>query len=316
MNAERARCIATVVAREAPVSAHLGDRAVIFADGRMEGFIGGACSRDIVRRHALAALESGRPLLVQIRPGGVTVETAADGSRVVIPMTCTSEGAVDVFLEPQLPARRFFIAGMTPVAEALAKIAAAAGFRVTRVVLRSEVRDLSDGEQGTAITLDDLQVVVAALEPGDRVRAAALVASQGHYDEDALVPFAGAIGYVGLVASRKRAAAIRAVLVARGVDEAALAAIANPAGLDLGARDALGVAVSILAEVVATSSKTLAPREDAIRVAVAIDPVCGMSVDQATARYAIEHDGSTVFFCCAGCREAFAASPGSYATAG
>ena len=45
--------VATVVGRRAPVSAHLGDRAIVFADGRMEGFVGGACSREIVRQQAL-----------------------------------------------------------------------------------------------------------------------------------------------------------------------------------------------------------------------------------------------------------------------
>ena len=48
--------VATVVGRRAPVSAHLGDRAIVFADGRMEGFVGGACSREIIRQQALDAL--------------------------------------------------------------------------------------------------------------------------------------------------------------------------------------------------------------------------------------------------------------------
>ena len=60
--------VATVVARRAPVSAHLGDRAIVFADGRMEGFVGGACSREIVRQQALDALATRRGRLVSIRP--------------------------------------------------------------------------------------------------------------------------------------------------------------------------------------------------------------------------------------------------------
>ena len=47
--------VATVVSRRAPVSAQVGDKALIHADGRMEGFVGGACSREIVRRQALLA---------------------------------------------------------------------------------------------------------------------------------------------------------------------------------------------------------------------------------------------------------------------
>ena len=43
--------------------------------------------------------------------------------------------------------------------------------------------------------------------------------------------------------------------------------------------------------------------------ALAKDPVCGMSVDPATAQNRFEHDGQTYFFCCAGCRTKFAANP-------
>src|ERR1700681_2620131 len=93
--------VATVVARRAPVSSHLGDRALIFADGRMEGFVGGSCSRDIVRREAVRAVRSGLPRLVQIRPDGVDSESGShDEDCVVVAMGCASEGAVDVSLEP------------------------------------------------------------------------------------------------------------------------------------------------------------------------------------------------------------------------
>src|ERR1700736_6480457 len=78
--------VATVVARRAPVSSHLGDRALVFSGGRMEGFVGGSCSRDIVRREALRVLRSGLPRLVQIRPAadsGVQGEIANDDCVVV-----------------------------------------------------------------------------------------------------------------------------------------------------------------------------------------------------------------------------------------
>ena len=60
--------VATVVARRPPVSAHLGDRAIVYADGRMEGFIGGACAREIVRKQALEVLRARCGRLVSIRP--------------------------------------------------------------------------------------------------------------------------------------------------------------------------------------------------------------------------------------------------------
>ena len=114
--------VATVVARRAPVSAHLGDRAIVFGDGRMEGFVGGACSREIIRRQALEALAARCSRLVSIRPdAGDAAEATAE--HVVVPMTCVSEGAIDVYVEPFVPARRLIVVGATPVAESLTRLA-------------------------------------------------------------------------------------------------------------------------------------------------------------------------------------------------
>lgn len=44
----------------------------------------------------------------------------------------------------------------------------------------------------------------------------------------------------------------------------------------------------------------------------AIDPVCGMTVDPATARRTSEHQGTTFYFCSPGCKKAFDADPASY----
>src|SRR5262245_58214740 len=104
--------IATVLGRRAPVSAHLGDRALILADGRMEGFVGGACSHEIVRTQALEVLASGKGRIVSIRPDAGRVESSPE--HVVVPMTCASEGAVDVYIEPFVRARLPVMAGGTP----------------------------------------------------------------------------------------------------------------------------------------------------------------------------------------------------------
>src|SRR5262245_78401 len=114
--------LATVVGRRAPVSAHLGDRAIVFADGRMEGFVGGACSREIIRRQALDALTTRCSRLVSIRPDASDT-TPATSEHVVVPMTCVSEGAIDVYVEPFSQARRLVVVGATPVADSLARLA-------------------------------------------------------------------------------------------------------------------------------------------------------------------------------------------------
>lgn len=241
--------LATVVQRRAPVSAHLGDRAIVTADGTMEGFVGGSCSRDIVRHQGLDAIRTGVARLLQIRPDP-SESPDDEAGLVVIPMGCASEGAVDVYIEPHLPARTLLIVGHTPVAAALAHLASALdSYRVQRVVAADELRDLLDD---TAIDIDSLAGYLAAAG-AQRDRLVAIVASQGHYDERALATLLSGEtqAFVGLLASRKRAAAVFGALAQEGIARERLEEVRNPVGLDLGARTPGEVAVSILAEIVA-----------------------------------------------------------------
>src|SRR5215207_3838928 len=307
----RSFALATVVARRAPVSAHLGDRAIVFPDGRIEGFVGGACSREIIRQQGLDALKTRCSRLVSIRPDAAD-SGPATGEHVVVPMTCVSEGAIDVDVEPFVQARRLFVAGATPVADSLARLARGMSYDVVRVVLDQELRDIEQDATAlgaTVVTLDALQGVLRDSAAGG-ADLAAVVASQGHYDEEALeVILRCGVPYVGLVASRTRGAAVRTMLEQRGVPD--VATIRNPAGLDLGARTPPEVALSILAEIVkahpegtrtaAAAMTNARPAEALPAPATAVDPVCGMSVALASARHTAVFDGVTYYFCCAGC---------------
>jgi xanthine dehydrogenase accessory factor len=310
--------LATVVGRRAPVSAHLGDRAIVFADGRMEGFIGGACSREIIRQQALDALTTRCSRLVSIRPDAS--EMTATSEHVVVPMTCVSEGAIDVYVEPFSQARRLVVVGATPVADSLTRLARTMDYKVVRVVDGRERRDIGTATPGvTVVGLDALEAWLreSANGGGD---LSAVVVSQGHYDEDALEPLLrSGVPYVGLVASRQRAASVRAQLEDRGV--AGAATIRNPAGLNLGARTPPEVALSILAEIVQLfpSGVPATPPAPATASPVApqasesaVDPVCGMSVTMASARQKAEVDTVTYYFCCANCRTKFLNDPQAY----
>src|SRR3954453_22593261 len=202
---------ALVVRCARPASARPGERAVIRADGSIEGFVGGSCADETVRLHALHALETGEPLLLRIVPGEADGRDDEEGE-VVVANPCLRGGALEIFPEPHLPAPRVRVVGDSPVARAVAQLAPTVGFEVS-----------DDGEP-----------------------SAVIVASLGHGDEDALrAALDSGAPYVGLVASRRRGAA---VLAAVG---AAREGGHTPAGLDIGARTPAEVALSILAEVVA-----------------------------------------------------------------
>jgi len=314
--------LATVVGRRAPVSAHLGDRAIVFADGRMEGFVGGACSREIIRQQALDALTTRCSRLVSIRPDASESGTST-GEHVVVPMTCVSEGAIDVYVEPFVRARRLVVVGATPVAEWVARLARSMNYDVVRVVDGREQRDIARQAAAlgvTVVTLDALEGMLQ--EAGPAVSdLAAVVASQGHYDEETLESILRCgVPYVGLVASRTRGAAVSATLEERGVP--GVATIRSPAGLDLGARTPHEVALSILAEiikarpsgarVVASTPAAASPVAGPDTSATAVDPVCGMSVTIASARHKADVDGVMYYFCCTNCRTKFLNDPRAY----
>jgi xanthine dehydrogenase accessory factor len=308
--------IATVVSRRGPVSSHAGDRAIVFADGVMEGFVGGSCSREAVRAQALDALAHGEPRLVSIRP-----DADADDDRdgvVCVPMTCGSKGAVDVYIEPFARARIVVVVGLTPVAEAVVRLSTTLEYRVVRAVAREELRDVT-AEGPRTIAVDELASFLAGQPLASRTQIAIVVASQGHYDGEALAAvLAAGAPYVGLVASRRRAAEVRAELVARGHDGAAIDALRVPAGLDLGARHPAEVALSILAEIVQLSPSPRAfgggtpPAAAVAAPRVVRDPVCGMEVVLVEGAVVAEHAGDTFGFCCNGCRERFLAGPAAY----
>ncbi len=290
--------IAHVVRREPPSSANVGDVALITMDGAFHGWLGGTCIQATVVREAQDAMADGQPRLIRLSPDpseaqGVTVH----------PMTCHSGGAVDIYIEPVIPAPRLTIFGASPVALALAKIARAMNYRV-------EVCDR------------DADRVAQAPQPrGAGEPIDVVVATYGAFDEAALETALGlAPRYLGLVASRQRFAQMCDALTARGVSRQAIARIHSPAGLDIGARTPEEIAVSILAEVVREVRRVGSRDDDASAVPTdrheARDPVCGMVVQTSGARHVADFDRQSYYFCCAACREQFLAHPASYVAAG
>jgi xanthine dehydrogenase accessory factor len=147
-----------------------------------------------------------------------------------------------------------------------------------------------------------------------------VVATHGEVDEEVLTRvLATPAGYTSLVASRKRAGAIVETLRQRGVPAEQLDRLRAPAGLDIGAVTPEEIAVSILAEIVQTRHRRRAepetPLAEAAPVAEAIDPICGMTVEVATARHQSDWAGRSVYFCCRHCKDTFDADPVRYAAA-
>ena len=307
--------IATVVARKAPVSSQLGDKAIVLETGQLEGFIGGACSREIVRKQSLEVLALERPRLVRISPDPVLQGQSQNHDEICVPMTCASEGAVDVYLEPQIEKKRLLIVGASPIALALAKQGKMQSYELTLVAEKEEEDALKYSLADLKmqwLELSDLGDWLKAQSPSQKGMLEAVVASMGHYDEEALAILIKANPrYLGLVSSQKRGQKILDLLKDIGLAEADLGRVRNPAGLDLGAKTPNEVAVSILAEMIQL-------RRQAAKVAARVleaeaqCPVCQMSVSIASARQSSQYEGQTYYFCCPNCKHHFQKNPLPY----
>ena len=289
-NAGRPFAAVTVVRTEPATSARTGDRAIVFPDGSMEGWVGGGCIGPTARKEALAALEDGEPRLVRISPD----DSAAQPNVRLARTTCASEGTVDLYIEPFLPRPALLAAGDSPVVSTLEAIAPPLGFRFVRL-------EAGAGPDPGAVP-----------HPRDTWM---VVATFGEFDEGAIeVGLRLKLAYIGLVASKRRAGSVLSELRARGYGEESLKVVHSPAGLPIGAGGREGISLSVMAEILSLRAKRRSATPDERGgTGTAVDPVCGMAVEVTTARHASEHGGRTYHFCRPACKREFDREPAKYA---
>ena len=306
--------LATVVACQRPTAAYPGARALIRADGTLTGWVGGSCAQPTVIQEALKALADGQARLLRISPELQPSAVPQEGVYDFV-MTCASQGALEIFVEPFLPRPELIVIGETPVAQALARFGALVDFTVCVSDPAATRERFPDAETLYA----HLEAVRARVSP----RSYVVVATQGAYDEEALAAVIDtSAGYLGLVASGRRAATILQYLRDRGVQSELLQRVKCPAGLQLGAVTPPEIAFSIMAEILqlrrsnsgkaGDATRTTAPTADVLSDTAAVDPVCGMTVAVAGARYTSVHAGKTFSFCGVGCKERFDREPERY----
>lgn len=300
---------ATVVRALPPTSGKPGDKAIIHADGRITGWIGGGCAQPVVIKEALKAQADGHPRLVRISPSDSNPEEGI----VDYTMTCHSGGALDIYLEPVKPKPQIMILGRSPVAQILARLGSTIGYAVSVVSSESPKEGIAGAEN---IAAADFKLPDGKINKQTFV----VVSTQGEGDEEALEQAINSNAvYVAFVASKTKAGKVLEFLKTRGVSEEKIGRVKAPAGLDIGATSPEEIAVSILAEIVqmrASATKTVAKPAPNLTLNVisneAKDPICGMTVEKSKAKYKSEFQGKMLYFCCAGCKQKFELSPERY----
>ena len=282
--------LATVVWRQAPSSGQPGARAIITASGEIRGWIGGACAEPVVIREAQRAIVDREPRLLLL--GTSEQFGAVPEGMILLPISCQSEGAMEVYVEPVVSSPHLVVVGRSPMTHTLCQLARALAWRA----------DLIDAPDFSTADVDERAVVV--------------VATQGHGDEDVIEQAVRALpASLGLVASRRRGEAVLGYLADRGVPEDLLDRVRVPVGLDLGHTSHREIAVAILAELVQLRAAGAFVPDHQVAAATpsrVLDPVCGMTVPADRTSRPFEYGGVSYYFCSAGCRAAFERDPALY----
>ena len=315
--------VATVVRAEKPTSAKVGAKAIITENGNLSGWIGGSCAEPTVKREAKKALQDGQPRFIRLCPPEKLGQAPQEGV-IEIALTCISGGTLEIYIEPQLAQLHLVVIGHLATAEALVRLGKGLGWRISLLGLDVTRERFPEADQ----LVDELDFSKLSITKQSQV----VVASHGNYDEDMLVAaLQSEVPYVALIASKKRATAILQYLNESSLTPEQIARLKYPAGLDFGAVTPEEIALSILAEIIqrrrqsssSNSPISSSPVSDSQAASLelpmiqksaleAIDPVCGMTVEIATAHFSSEYDGTTYYFCAAGCKRSFEKEPGKY----
>lgn len=239
--------LATVTRIIHPTSANVSDKALVTADGKLYGWIGGGCAQPVVIRTAKLCIEDGKPRHIRITPdqrGEKVVEDVLEFG-----MPCQSGGTIELFIEPMMVKPEIVILGESPVAAALTRIAPHAGFRVTWLI---------DSELEAA----GVRILPSARSNEIRPGAYVVVATQGINDMSQLKLALGLQArHMSFVASQRKSEALKTSLLEAGADAAAVAAIESPAGLPINAKTAEEIALSILVAIVSRNRSDSSEQE-------------------------------------------------------
>lgn len=238
--------LATVVDSRRSVPRRPGSKMLVYADGRIVGTIGGGEMESRVVSEALDALAADKPRRLTY---SLLDPTTGD------PGVCGGE--VELFLEPHMPTSTIFVLGIGHVGRAVVELASWLGYRLVAWDDRAE---LAEAAEATFALPDDRDVTVLtgsigdalAGQPIDAHTLVVMVTRNVALDLELLPPLlASPAPYIGLMGSERRWATTRRKLVDAGADDADLARVHAPIGVEIAAETPTEIAVSIMAEVIA-----------------------------------------------------------------
>jgi len=300
---------ASIVRRMAPSSGKPGDHALITQDGMIYGWIGGGCTKGIVLKEALLSLQDRKSRYVSI--SNEEAESSFSNTKIYS-MTCQSGGQVEVYIEPIMPKPHIVVIGKSHIGMGVCRLAKQMDYQVSVI--------MNAADPSVYPSADHVIDIAAVNDLSQYNGAYVVVCSQGEGDITALLKgLQLSHKYIGFVASRMKAQSVYTDLRKHGITFEQLKEIVTPAGIDIGGKLPEEVAVSILAQIVQKFRQAEPPStQDSQELSSVpnddfyLNPVCNIPIQKSTAKYVIQHQGESVYFCCDGCKISFEKDPSKY----
>jgi xanthine dehydrogenase accessory factor len=233
--------LVTVISTEGSTPQKAGAKMVVYADGGIVGTIGGGCVEAEMTWRARQAIDERR---AQVASYELTADQAGEDGLIC-------GGRMEIFIEPIEGTPTLCLFGAGHVAQPLARMAKAAGFRVEVADDRIKFANRERFPEADVVIVEEFATAARRMTLGPNTYA--IVVTRGHKgDEEALAACLGkGLRFLGLLASRPKFVHIASALEERGVSAEELATIHAPLGLQLGAVTPEEIAVSVLAEMIA-----------------------------------------------------------------
>jgi xanthine dehydrogenase accessory factor len=231
--------LCTIIRARGSVPRHVGSKMLVYADGRIEGTVGGGQAESRVIAEALAALADGQPR---------TVHYSLVNPQAGDPGVCGGE--VEIFVEPIKPAPTLLVIGGGHIGKALVHLGHWLGFRVA---LSDDRAEFCSPESAPGAD-EYWPIPIAQLRAQFKFHAETYIVMPTRgmpLDVDGLPHLLDAPhAYLGVIGSRRRWATAMKQLEERGVAPETLAQVHAPMGLELNAETPEEIALSIMAEII------------------------------------------------------------------
>lgn len=233
--------LATIVSVSGSIPSVEAAKMLVREDGSILGTVGGGRVEADVRKRAMEVMRDGKPITLSFN-----LDQRPDEDNSVI-----CGGALQVFVEPLIPAPALYIFGGGHIGLNLYRIALLAGFEVVVADDREPYANRERFPDAREVYAGDFDAIFPHLSPnGDSF---IVIVTRGHRHDLRVLRWAlnTPAQYIGMIGSGRKVLSVFQQLEAEGVSRESIGRVFAPIGLEIGAVTPEEIAISILAELIA-----------------------------------------------------------------